>query len=195
MADTFKFLQYAVEYGGLLGFNDVDGTCIAAGAMTECQGFIFFDDIHPTTFTHQYLAALALGQVKHGHISKEMKDLLKALNTVHPRIPFVVYCHYGDYTNDKEVLKEIEKAVKDIRKKDKVDLLGDIDSLIVQAAEIAITAIEEAEGCFGDAKNIKKAWKHFYKAEEKLEKEKFDNAVKEYRKAWENAQKVLKKFG
>jgi hypothetical protein len=38
------------------------------------------------------LAALALGQVKHGRISKEMKESLKLLNPIQPRKPYVVQC-------------------------------------------------------------------------------------------------------
>lgn len=92
IADTFKLLQYAVENGESLGFTNVDGTCVSNRALPYCEGYIFFDDIHPTTATHKYLAALALGQVKHGRISKEMKDMLKELNPIHPRMPFVVNC-------------------------------------------------------------------------------------------------------
>jgi thermolabile hemolysin len=92
MADTFALLQYAVVNGEALGFTNVDGTCVAGGALPSCEGYIFFDQIHPTTATHQYLAALALGQVKHGRVDKDMKALLKKLNPIHPRKPFVVQC-------------------------------------------------------------------------------------------------------
>lgn len=92
MADTFELLQYAVENAEALGFTNVDGTCVAGGALPSCEGYIFYDGIHPTTATHQYLAALALGQVKHGRVDKDMKALLKKLNPIHPRKPFVVQC-------------------------------------------------------------------------------------------------------
>ena len=92
MADTFELLQYAVEYGESLGFTDVDGTCVGGGALPLCEGYIFFDGIHPTTATHQYLAALAVAQVKHGRVSKELKDALQKLNPIQPRMPFVVQC-------------------------------------------------------------------------------------------------------
>jgi phospholipase/lecithinase/hemolysin len=93
MANTFALLQYAVANGEALGFTNVDGTCVVDDDDTEvCEGFIFWDGIHPTTATHQYLAALALGQVKHGRVDKDMKAHLKKLNTIHPRMPFVVQC-------------------------------------------------------------------------------------------------------
>jgi phospholipase/lecithinase/hemolysin len=92
MADTFALLQYAVANGESLGFTNVDGTCVFDGDAEVCEGFIFWDGIHPTTATHQYLAALALGQVKHGRVDKDMKALLKKLNPIHPRKPFVVQC-------------------------------------------------------------------------------------------------------
>jgi phospholipase/lecithinase/hemolysin len=91
MADTFKLLQYAVENGEALGFENVNIPCTWPGGP-NCDVAIFWDGIHPTTATHKYLAALALGQVKHGRISKEMKDMLKELNPIHPRKPFVVNC-------------------------------------------------------------------------------------------------------
>ena len=92
MADTFKLLQYAVKYSESLGFTNVDGMCGLGGALPECAGYIFFDSIHPTTVTHQYLAALAVAQIKHGPVSRELKDALQKLNPIQPRMPFVVQC-------------------------------------------------------------------------------------------------------
>jgi outer membrane lipase/esterase len=94
MADTYKLLQYAVENGELLGFSNVYGQCTVDGALPGCEGYVFFDSIHPTTATHQYLAALAVGQIKHGQVSKELKNLLQDLNPLHPRMPFIVDCGY-----------------------------------------------------------------------------------------------------
>ena len=91
VADTFKLLQYAVENGESLGFKNVDYPCTWPEGPS-CDEAIFWDGIHPTTLTHKYLAALALGQIKHGRISKEMKAMLKDLNPIHPRKPFVVNC-------------------------------------------------------------------------------------------------------
>ena len=97
MADTFELLQFAVENGDALGLPNVDYPCTFPlppdyTSYAPCDQSIFYDAIHPTTATHKYLAALALGQVKHGKVSKEMKDLLKTLNPIHPRQPYVVHC-------------------------------------------------------------------------------------------------------
>lgn len=97
MADTFELLQYAVENGEALGLPYVDYPCTYPlppdyTTYLPCDQAVFWDGIHPTTATHKILAALALGQVKHGKVSKEMKNLLKKLNPIHPRKPFVVNC-------------------------------------------------------------------------------------------------------
>lgn len=92
MADTFELLQYAVESGVDLGFTIADVPCQWAGAGPDCDGFIFYDGIHPTDATHKVLAALALGQVKHGKIDPDMNELLESLNPIQPRKPFVVNC-------------------------------------------------------------------------------------------------------
>lgn len=89
LADTFALLQFAVENGELLGLPNVSIPCTWG---EDCEASIFWDGIHPTTATHKYLAALALGQVKHGRISKEMKESLKLLNPIQPRKPYVVQC-------------------------------------------------------------------------------------------------------
>ena len=92
MADAFKLIQYTVDNGEALGFEDVNYPCTWPDGPS-CDVAVFFDGIHPTTATHKYLAALALGQIKHGHVSKDMKDMLKDLNPIHPRTPFTVNCY------------------------------------------------------------------------------------------------------
>ncbi len=89
LADTFELLQFAAENGDLLGLPNVSIPCTWG---EDCEASIFWDGIHPTTATHKYLAALALGQVKHGRIDKEMKEALKLLNPLQPRKPYVVQC-------------------------------------------------------------------------------------------------------
>ncbi|BCS97926.1 hypothetical protein DSLASN_35580 [Desulfoluna limicola] len=92
MADTFKLLQFAVTQGDTLGLPNVSSSCTGDDKLPDCHGYLFYDDIHPTTATHRYLAALAAGQVKHGRISREMKELLKELRSLHPRKPFIFSC-------------------------------------------------------------------------------------------------------
>jgi outer membrane lipase/esterase len=92
IADTFELLQYVVENGESLGFTNVGGTCSNDEASPECEGYLFYDGIHPTSATHKYLAALAIGQVKNSYVSEEIKALLKNLNTLQPRDYYLVQC-------------------------------------------------------------------------------------------------------
>lgn len=90
LADTFRLLQYAVENGEALGYEDVESRCSSVDG--PCDTALFYDGIHPTTFTHKYLAALALGQVAEDRVSKEMKKMLRMLNPLNPREPFFDTC-------------------------------------------------------------------------------------------------------
>jgi len=89
MADTFELLQYAVANGAALGVPNFQYPCKYYGG---CDTAVFWDEIHPTEATHMYLAALALGQVKHGRITKEMKAKLDDLRPIQPRKPYVSQC-------------------------------------------------------------------------------------------------------
>ena len=87
VADTFKLLQFAVDNAAELGFENTMYPCSDTGM--DCSVSIFYDGIHPTTHTHQYLAALALGQVKHGSVSPDLNAMLMKLVSLNPRMPFV----------------------------------------------------------------------------------------------------------
>lgn len=55
--DTAAFLRNAVANPGSLGFTNVTTSCLAAGfsAFPNCAGYLFFDDVHPTTAAHALL--------------------------------------------------------------------------------------------------------------------------------------------
>lgn len=55
--DTAAFLRNAVTNPASLGFTNVTSSCLAAGfsAFPNCDGYLFFDDVHPTTAAHALL--------------------------------------------------------------------------------------------------------------------------------------------
>ncbi|PIX76332.1 MAG: lipolytic enzyme, G-D-S-L [Rhodocyclales bacterium CG_4_9_14_3_um_filter_68_10] len=56
--DTAGFLRDAVADPASLGFTIVTSSCLDAGfaAFPSCTGYLFFDDVHPTTAAHLLLA-------------------------------------------------------------------------------------------------------------------------------------------
>ena len=52
--DTFAVQTETAGLFAAAGGNVTD-TCLGAGAFPDCTGYYFFDDIHPTTATHQLL--------------------------------------------------------------------------------------------------------------------------------------------
>lgn len=55
--DVAGFMRGVVAAPGP-NFTNVTDTCLSAGiaALPSCQGYLFFDDVHPTTFAHNLLA-------------------------------------------------------------------------------------------------------------------------------------------
>jgi phospholipase/lecithinase/hemolysin len=41
------------------GFTNVNGSCIAAGQLPACPGYVFWDGLHPSTAAHQFVADAA----------------------------------------------------------------------------------------------------------------------------------------
>jgi phospholipase/lecithinase/hemolysin len=63
--DTFTAFERARLNPGDFGFTNVDTPCISVPAdlLAGCPGYIFFDDFHPTTASHQILGNLFTGAV------------------------------------------------------------------------------------------------------------------------------------
>ena len=60
--DTYKSTNDAAA-GFLAAGGNVSGTCAGAAAFPACSGYMFFDDIHPTTATHALLGQQMLAAV------------------------------------------------------------------------------------------------------------------------------------
>jgi len=102
----------------------------------------------------------------------------------------------------KKVFDESKKAVKDLskisKKSDVVypEIVSSIGLLVGIAHELATDAIDDAQTYAGDKKadkEIKKSIKEMSKAQKEVEKGKPDKAIDKYKKAWEHAQKAIKK--
>lgn len=53
--DTAGFLDGVIASPTAYGFTDVTSTCV--GLTSGCEGYLFFDAVHPTTAAHQLLAS------------------------------------------------------------------------------------------------------------------------------------------
>jgi len=54
--DTFAFMNTILDNPAANGFTDTTTPCIATPALaTGCEGFVFFDGVHPTTVAHARL--------------------------------------------------------------------------------------------------------------------------------------------
>lgn len=54
--DIFTLLTAVTDDPAAYGFsNDTDG-CVAAGALPGCDGYVFFDGVHPTSASHALIA-------------------------------------------------------------------------------------------------------------------------------------------
>lgn len=102
----------------------------------------------------------------------------------------------------KKVFDENKKAVKDLskisKKSDVVypEIASSIGILVGITQELATDAIDDAQAFAGDKKvdkEIKKSNKEMNKAQKELDKGKPDKAIDKFKKAWEHAQKALKK--
>ncbi len=48
------------------GFTNTSGSCIAAGQLPACTGYVFWDGLHPSTASHAYVGAAAYNLVANG---------------------------------------------------------------------------------------------------------------------------------
>ncbi|GAA5164452.1 SGNH/GDSL hydrolase family protein [Viridibacterium curvum] len=58
--DTAQYMQGIIADPASVGLSNVTTPCIAAGAATiagGCAGYLYFDDIHPTTYAHALIGA------------------------------------------------------------------------------------------------------------------------------------------
>jgi thermolabile hemolysin len=60
--DVFSIYQTAIQNPNQFGFTNVTNACL--GTATNCDRFLFWDGIHPTTAAHKVLGDLAFEQVK-----------------------------------------------------------------------------------------------------------------------------------
>ncbi|MER3434859.1 MAG: GDSL family lipase [Leptolyngbya sp. ERB_1_1] len=60
--DVFNLYQTAIQNPQQFGFTNVTNACL--GSSANCDRFLFWDGIHPTTAAHKVLGDLAFEQVK-----------------------------------------------------------------------------------------------------------------------------------
>lgn len=61
--DVFDVSSLVATYGSLLGLTNVSDACGAAAAGTDCNGYLWWDGIHPTTRGHQIIAWVLADQL------------------------------------------------------------------------------------------------------------------------------------
>jgi cholinesterase len=62
--DVFGLLTRAIADPGAFGFSNVTDACVAVPAcLADSSGYLYWDDVHPTTVGHQLLAARFLAAV------------------------------------------------------------------------------------------------------------------------------------
>jgi phospholipase/lecithinase/hemolysin len=74
--DTNALLNEIVASPGTYGFTDTSTPCISAGANPSCTGYLFFDDIHPTTAADTILAQDFAAAVEPAATTPEPSSLL-----------------------------------------------------------------------------------------------------------------------
>jgi len=84
--DTASLLHQVVTNPGEFGFSNATGTCFLLGS---CQGYVFFDEVHPTATTHallgdRFFAALQVPEPSTGAL---LAVALLALWASFPRSP------------------------------------------------------------------------------------------------------------
>ena len=89
MVDSFELVDYAIAKPDKFGFTNVTD---ADGEAVDYEGYLFWDTIHPTTATHQIIAAAACGQVKPWWLSRDMRKLQKKLRPLRTTLPFELEC-------------------------------------------------------------------------------------------------------
>ncbi len=63
LIDIFDWMQAVKADPTLFGLTNITDSCIADNAAPDCTGYLFYDDIHPTTAGHALVAQVIEGTV------------------------------------------------------------------------------------------------------------------------------------
>jgi phospholipase/lecithinase/hemolysin len=61
--DVYAFLNDVVANPAAYGFTNVTDECITLGPMADCDTYLFWDDVHPTTHGHSLISDSFLNQL------------------------------------------------------------------------------------------------------------------------------------
>lgn len=123
------------------------------------------------------------------HLAKAKKSIDKALNPSY---------WDGEMIDSKKVFDQLKKAVKEI---DKASDHGDVDSgeaedliavLVQTARDAASEALNDAEAAPTRPRHLDHGWERLLKGDDEAAKGKWDKAISNYRKAWQEAGKAVK---
>lgn len=56
--DVFAWMQAIKGNPALFGFTDITNSCVADGQTPDCDGYLFYDAVHPTTQAHAFIAGV-----------------------------------------------------------------------------------------------------------------------------------------
>jgi len=99
------------------------------------------------------------------------------------------------FTEEKKAVHELMKVIKN-NGSIAEDIQSVIDALVAADKTLALTAYEDAQAYSGDSKvdkELEKCEKELGKALEKTDKDDFEKAIEHYKKAWDHAQKAIRK--
>ena len=58
--DVYSLFANVIDKPADFGFNNITEACSKTGIFPQCDGYLFFDEIHPTTVAHRIIANAAL---------------------------------------------------------------------------------------------------------------------------------------
>jgi len=192
--DTTETGDYEITYDSTDGTNDAE-------SATRTYHVVLPD----SKATQMSIVVDYLTGLKDTTDDKTDKKLDKIIKKINKAMDSKYWDESGNELTSKKgkkVFDESKKAVKDLskisKKSDVVypEIASSIGLLVGIAHELATDAIDDAQAHAGDKKvdkEIKKSIKEMNKAQKELEKGKPDKAIDKYKKAWEHAQKALKK--
>lgn len=90
MVDVFELIQFVIDNPARFGFTNVTE---AGDESNNWEGFLFWDEIHPTTKGHQVVAAAALAQVAPPFsTSLKITIMIWKMLPIHPYRPYWIEC-------------------------------------------------------------------------------------------------------